>query len=96
MDFPKNERWFFNNHNCNWVSEKHELYNKPSTYNEICKECLKALNAVGLDIGGCDVRVDKKGNFIIIEINSACSLGDVTANVYKAELTKLLTNKIKV
>jgi glutathione synthase/RimK-type ligase-like ATP-grasp enzyme len=94
-DTPDNQRWFFNNQNCNWVSEQHELYNRPATYNEIAKECLKALKSVGLDIGGCDVRVNKKGDFKIIEINSACSLAEVTATAYKAELTKLITNKIK-
>lgn len=93
-DTPDNQRWFFNNQNCNWVSEQHELYNKPATYNEICKECLKALNSVGLDLGGCDVRVNKKGDFKIIEINSACSLAEVTATAYKKELAKLITNKI--
>jgi len=50
-DTPNNQRWFFNNQNCNWVSEQHALYNKPSTYNEIVRECVKALNSVGLDIG---------------------------------------------
>lgn len=94
-DTPTNQRWFFNNSNCNWVSEKHELYNKPITYNQIAEECVKALNAVGLDIGGCDVRVNKKGEFKIIEINSACALAEVTAAAYKQELTNLLKNKNK-
>lgn len=94
-DTPKNQRWFFNNQNCNWVSEKHELYNKPTSYNKIGEECVKALKAVGLDIGGCDVRVNKKGDFKIIEINSACSLATVTAEAYKKELTNLLKNKLK-
>lgn len=92
-DTPANQRWFFNNSNCNWVSEKHELYNKPTTYNQIAEECVKALNAVGLDIGGCDVRVNKKGEFKIIEINSACALAEQTAAAYKQELTNLLKNK---
>lgn len=93
-DTPDNQRWFFNNQNCNWVSEQHELYNKPLTYDEICKECLKALNSVGLDLGGCDVRVNKKGEFKIIEINSACSLAEITALAYRKELSKLINNKI--
>ena len=93
-DTPQNERWFFNNHNCNWVSENHELYNKPSTYKQIGDECVKALKAVGLDIGGCDVRVNKDGKFVIIEINSACSLAEVTATAYKNELAKLINKKI--
>jgi len=93
-DTPDNQRWFFNNQNCNWVSEQHELYNRPATYQQIADECVKALNACGLDIGGCDVRVNKKGEFKIIEINSACSLAEQTAEAYKAELTKLINNKI--
>lgn len=92
-DTPDNERWFFNNHNCNWVSEQHELYNRPTTYNEIAQECQKALNAVGLSIGGCDVRINKKGEFKIIEINSACSLAEQTGNAYLKEIPILLTNK---
>jgi D-alanine-D-alanine ligase-like ATP-grasp enzyme len=94
-DTPNEQRWFFNNQTCNWVSEQHELYNKPKTYDEICNECLKALNSVGLDIGACDVRVNKEGEFIIVEINSAPSMAEQTTIAYKAELTKLITNKIK-
>lgn len=94
-DTPDNQRWFFNNSNCNWVSEQHELYNRPATYNQIAKECVKALNACGLDIGGCDVRVNKAGEFKIIEINSACSLAEQTAAAYKQELSNLLRNKNK-
>lgn len=93
-DTPDNQRWFFNNSNCNWVSEKHELYNRPKTYDLIAKECVKALNAVGLNIGGCDVRVNKNGEFKIIEINSACSLAEQTAEAYKSALITILKNKI--
>lgn len=94
-DTPGNQRWFFNNQTCNWVSEQHELYNKPKTYDKICEECLKALNSVGLNIGACDVRTNKNGEFIIVEINSAPSMAEQTAIAYKIELTKLITNKIK-
>ena len=93
-DTPDNQRWFFNNQNCNWVNEQHELYNRPATYDQICAECLKALKSVGLDVGACDVRTDKKGNFIIIEINSAPSMAEVTSTSYKAEFKKLITNKL--
>lgn len=93
-DTPEEQRWFFNNQTCNWVSEQHELYNKPKTYDKICDECLKALNSVGLQIGACDVRVNKDGEFIIVEINSAPSMSIKTTIAYKAELTKLITNKI--
>lgn len=93
-DTPDDQRWFFNNQTCNWVGEDHELYNKPVTYKEICAECLKALNSVGLDVGACDVRVTKKGDFKIIEINSAPSMAEKTTIAYKAEFKKLITNKI--
>ncbi len=92
-DTPDNQRWFFNNSNCNWVGEDNELYNRPTTYNQIAQECVKALNAVGLDIGGCDVRVAKNGEFKIIEINSACALAERTAAAYKTALTTVLRNK---
>lgn len=93
-DTPDDQRWFFNNQTCNWVGEDNELYNKPATYKQICDECLKALNAVGLDVGACDVRVSKKGDFKIIEINSAPSMAEKTTIAYKAEFKKLITNKI--
>ena len=93
-DTPNDQRWFFNNQTCNWVGEDNELYNKPVTYKEICNECLKALNSVGLDVGACDVRVSKKGDFKIIEINSAPSMAEKTTIAYKAEFKKLITNKI--
>jgi len=93
-DTPNDQRWFFNNQTCNWVGEDNELYNKPVTYKQICDECLKALNAVGLDVGACDVRVSKKGDFKIIEINSAPSMAEKTTIAYKAEFKKLITNKI--
>lgn len=84
------ERWFFNSHNCNWVSENHELFDKPKTWENIIEQCISALNATKLSIGACDVRVNKKGEFIICEINSAPSLGENGVEIYKEHLNHLI------
>jgi glutathione synthase/RimK-type ligase-like ATP-grasp enzyme len=35
------QRWFFNSSNSVWILEENPLYNKPTTFNEIVKECQK-------------------------------------------------------
>lgn len=83
------ERWFRNDSNSVWILEENPMFEKPRNWNVICAECVKALNAVGLDIGACDVRVSKTGEFIICEINSAPSFGEITLEKYKNEITSL-------
>lgn len=87
------ERWYRNDSNSVWIMEENENFNKPSNWDFIVEHCVKALNAVGLDIGACDVRVqsDKIENpdFIICEINSAPSFGEITSQKYKLELEKI-------
>lgn len=75
-------------------------FDRPSNWKDIEKHCVKALKAVGLDIGACDVRVQSgKGkysdnpDFIIVEINSAPSFGEVTLEKYKKELNRLIEKK---
>jgi glutathione synthase/RimK-type ligase-like ATP-grasp enzyme len=103
-DTPKEERWYRNDSNCVWILEDNPEFDKPSNWEEISKECVKALEAVGLDLGGFDVRVesskDKDGNpkkgspkFTIIESNSACSLKDVGIEKYRAVLPQILKKK---
>lgn len=102
-DTPENKRWFRNDSNCNWVVEDNPSFDKPTNWNQIVSECVKALKATKLDIGGFDVRVQsaKDNNnrvrqnpeFIIIESNSACSHGRITAEKYKAVLPGLLRDK---
>ena len=52
----------------------------------ISKSTDTTLKAVGLDIGGCDVRIQSNKNdnpkFIVVEINSACSQGEITSQEY--------------
>ncbi len=100
---PKDQRWFRNNSNCNWILEDNPLFDKPINWDNIVLECIKALKSIGLDIGGFDVKTqsskDKDGNirenpeFIIIESNSACSFGDITGIKYTDSIIKLLNKK---
>lgn len=105
-DTPEEQRWFRNDSNCVWYLEDNEAFDRPVNWNSIVQECVKALNAVGLDFGACDVRVQGSTNgdgerrespkFIIVEINSAPSFGEVTAEKYKKELPKILKSKYSI
>ena len=98
QDTPENNRWFRNDSNSNWILEENPLFDKPSNWDIIEKECVKALNAVGLDLGACDVRVQsgqrngqlrQNPDFIICEINSAPSFGVQTLTKYKQQIESL-------
>ncbi len=100
---PKDKRWFRNDSNSNWIMEENPLFEKPSNWNEIVEHCVRALTSVGLDIGACDVKVQtekgkkhEKLDFIVIEINSAPSFGDVTKERYKERLPLTLKNKYEL
>ena len=92
------ERWHRHDMNSVWIMEENRLFDKPSNWDLIVEECVKALNAVGLDIGACDIKVqsekghDRGGNpeFIVLEINSAPSFGLVTIEKYEEQLRKML------
>lgn len=92
------ERWHRHDMNSVWIMEENPLFEKPSNWDLIVEECVKALNAVGLDIGACDIKVqsekgrDRGGNpeFIILEINSAPSFGNQTLIEYEKQLRKML------
>ena len=98
-----------NDSNSVWVTQFDENNNlktdfdQPSNWTTIVSEAVKALEAVGLDIGAIDVKVQsrttKKGavrenpEFIILETNSAPSFGDITLRKYKEEIPKILKEK---
>jgi len=79
---------------CTWILETNEAFKKPSTWNQIVADCIKAKNALGLDICAFDVMVQgtSKANpeWIICESCSAPSFGEITAVKYKEELIRLL------
>lgn len=100
---PQEERWFRNDKHCVWILEENESFDKPVNWGDIVSESVKALNSVGLDFGAIDLRVQSSKNkngekrdypeFIIIEINSAPSMGDVTLTKYIEEIPKMLKRK---
>lgn len=104
-DTPEKDKWYRNDEHCVWIMEDNELFDKPVNWNDIVENSINALKATGLDFGAVDVKVqsakDKKGNirkepeFIIIEINSAPSFGEVTAIKYLEILPHLLLEKSK-
>jgi glutathione synthase/RimK-type ligase-like ATP-grasp enzyme len=93
-DTPKNLRWFRNNNNCVWYVEENEKFDKPNTWPQIVENCVKALKSTKLDVGACDVRVNKQGNFQIIEINSAPSFGERTEQEYRKVIPQILQKKV--
>lgn len=101
QDTPEDKKFQRHDDNCVWIMNTNPLFDKPVNWNEIVDDCVKALNSLGLDIAGFDVKCqsakDSKGRvresceWIIIESGSACSHGDVTKVKYKEEIIKLLT-----
>lgn len=94
------ERWYFNSDNCIWVGEDNALFDKPVNWEEIQKHAILACKTVGLDICAVDVRVqsstDEDGNkrktcdFIILETNSAPSLGEKGSEIYYNQILNLI------
>lgn len=98
--------WQRHDDNCVWILEQNENFDKPNNWDlpdGIVEHCVKALKSCGLDFGACDLRVqnntDREGNrranpdFIVVEINSAPSFGEVTLEKYKEILPELLIEK---
>lgn len=82
--------WYRNDSNSIWILEENELFDKPTTWNSIVKDCQNARESLGLSIGAADVKVTKKGDWAILELNSAPSFGEITSSAYKYELNKLV------
>ena len=82
--------------------ENNPLFDKPANWNVVVTECVKALNAVGLDVGAIDLRIQsakdgqtnrKNPEFIVLETNSAPSFGERTLEMYLQEIPKILKRK---
>lgn len=107
-DTPADKRWFRNDSNSNWIVEENPSFDRPVNWEAIVTESVKALNAVGLDFGAVDVKVQsaskeskKKGtvvrdnpDFIIIEINSAPAFGEITLERYLERIPMIINSKI--
>lgn len=96
------DRWHRHDSNSVWIMEENPLFEKPKNWDDIVSECVKALNTCSLDIGACDIKIQsEKGHrddfipdFIVMEINSGPSMGQITEVKYREELPKIINNKI--
>ena len=94
-DITEDKRWYRNDSNSVWIIEENPAFDKPSNWDIVITEGVKALKAVGLHLGAIDLRIQsakaENPDFIICEINSAPSFGAVTATKYKEEILKIVT-----
>lgn len=86
---PESKKWVYNNDNCVFVSKDNASFVRIANIEKLNTLCLNALNAVGLNIGSIDLKINKKGEMTVIEINSAPSLGEIGIEHYKTEIKKL-------
>lgn len=111
QDVPESEKWRRHDDVCVWFLETNENFFRPNSWNDIVRDCINALRAIGADILSFDVRVqsptDKKGNrrdyqdFILLECNSASSMDNgtgelsVCAKKYIEILPQIINKKAK-
>ena len=91
------ERFYKNSTNSYWVLETNEEFDKPSCFKDIEESCVQVLKVLGLDFGAFDILVtgnSKKESYKILEVNSAPSFTEHTADKYIEEFKKLIESKI--
>ena len=99
-DAPE-DTWQKHDDVCNWVLEENPSFKKPKNWDAIVADCIKAKDALGLDICAFDVGVQgaKDGverenpEWVIFESCSAPSFGAITGQEYIKILPKLLIDK---
>lgn len=83
-------RWHRHANNSVWISEENPKFNRPDNWDLIVKSCVNALKSVGLDIAAFDIKIQnsnvKNPKWIILECNSAPSLGEKSLELYKTKL----------
>jgi len=85
-------QWCMESNSC----EFHTIFKRPSCWPYIIEECQRVLTLLKLDVGGFDIRVNKRGNmFTLIECNSGPSISNASADKYKYWIPKLIEHKIK-
>jgi hypothetical protein len=91
--------WQLHSDCVNWVLENNPSFKKPANWNAIVEDCMRAQQALGLDICAFDVMVSvpKKdsGNseWLITESCSAPAFGDITLQKYLEEIPKIINSK---
>lgn len=90
-DCPDNLKWKMNDSNCTWFTDQNKCkFLKPENWEEIESECVKALDSLGLDVVGFDVKVADDGRFFIVEANSAPTIGSKGIERYKQILPSIV------
>lgn len=89
-----NDRWHRHSNNSVFINEDNIQFNKPSTWNAIVDDCKKALNEMNLDIAAFDVKVNRQGDWIILESNTAPSLKEQGIIKYTTALIDIINSHI--
>jgi biotin carboxylase len=88
------DRWHRHANNSVWISEENPKFDKPTNWNDIVTECINAMKSIGLDVAAFDVKVQNNKHenpkFIILESNSAPSLGEQSLEAYKQILCDII------
>lgn len=102
-DAEESNKWQRHDDNCVWILDTNPAFDKPTSWNLIVADCVKALKSLGLDIGAFDVKVqstrDNKDvkraspEWIIIESCSAPSFGEITTKKYIEQIPLVLKEK---
>ena len=92
---PNDKKWMRNEETCVWILEENPSFNKPSNWNLIVEDCVKALKSIGADVLSFDVRTSKDEDWILIECNSASSFGEKTLQKYIEEIPKIINRKLE-
>lgn len=102
--FVVKNKWKKGGDNTYWYGINNPKFETPVNWELICNEAVKAVKAVGLDIGGVDVKVQaafnkegverKSPKFIVLEVNSApCGWGEKTTKSLIDETRKVIIAK---
>jgi len=102
-DILEEHKWHFHDETCVWYLEDNEKFFKPNSWDDIVSDCVKALEAIGADILAFDVKVQSPTNrdgedrdyqnYILLECNSAPSMGDITLEKYLKKIPEILKQK---
>lgn len=103
-DAPQEERWHRHESNSVWILEENPQFEKPDSWDDIIEDCVSVLDQIGADVLAFDIKVQspvtKDGQqrdyqeYIIIECNSAPSIGLIGIEKYKQVIPKIIESKV--
>lgn len=88
------ERWHRHSSNSVFINEENPNFCKPATWDLIVADCIKAMKQLKLDIVAFDIKVNRNGDWILLESNSAPSLKEQGIAKYKQALTQIINYKL--